>query len=88
MRVSLALACALLPLAGCAADPPLRTEGVSFAAGDAIAANTVMQMVDPWDANVRYTDIAVPANREPYQPRQQEQAPAESYTQAVGTTNQ
>ena len=32
-------------------------------AGDAIAANTVMQMVDPWQYGVQDTDLSVPADR-------------------------
>ena len=32
-------------------------------AGDAIAANTVMQMVDPWPYGAQDTDLKVPADR-------------------------
>lgn len=91
IRVSgLALVSATL-LSGCATQPPLRTESVSFAAGDAIAANTAMQVVDPWDENVRYTDIAVPADREQYLRRVQasgNQAAGGTNTQSGGMTSQ
>ena len=43
-------------------------------AGDAIAANTVMQMVDPWPYGAQDTDLKVPADRS----AQQEKAVAES----------
>lgn len=52
--------------AGCTTDEPLRYHGVSHGAGDAIAANTVMQMVDPWPAGVEQTDLKIPADHEQY----------------------
>lgn len=55
-------------LSGCQTVPPTRHEGLSFGAGEAIAANTAMQMVDPWPWGVHRTDLAVPADREQYAP--------------------
>lgn len=52
-----------LGLAGCMSDEVARTDGVTSTAGDSIAANTVMQMVDPWPAGVQDTDLRVPAAR-------------------------
>jgi hypothetical protein len=52
--------------AGCQSTAPLRYDGVTAGAGNAIAANTVMQMVDPWPAGVENTDLAVPADHDQY----------------------
>lgn len=52
-----------LSLASCTTDEFARTDGVTTTAGDSIAANTVMQMVDPWPMGVQDTDLRVPANR-------------------------
>ena len=49
-------------LAGCS-ETYQRVDGVTPGAGDAIAANTVMQMVDPWQYGVQDTDLSVPADR-------------------------
>jgi hypothetical protein len=59
----------LLAAGGCTTHNPLAVEAVSFGAGEAVAANTVMQIVDPWPPNRQYTDIAVPADRDQYRPR-------------------
>jgi hypothetical protein len=50
-------------LSGCMSDRLQRMDGVTPAAGDAIAANFVMQMVDPWQYGVQDTDLEVPADR-------------------------
>lgn len=52
-----------LGLAGCTSDDFLRTEGVTTSSGNAMAANSVMQMVDPWPYGVQDTDLRVPAVR-------------------------
>ncbi|RUW70038.1 MULTISPECIES: hypothetical protein [unclassified Mesorhizobium] len=59
----LMLALLLAGLCGCTSDDYVRTEGVSPAAGNAQAANTVMQMVDPWKYGVQNTRLLVPAQR-------------------------
>jgi hypothetical protein len=51
-------------LGGCAQDDYLRTDGLTTGAGDAIAANTAMQVVDPWQYGVQNTKLKVPAQRE------------------------
>ena len=48
---------------GCTSDDYLRTEGPTIGAGNAQAANTVMQMVDPWKYGVQNTRLLVPAQR-------------------------
>ena len=48
--------------AGCS-ETYQRIDGLTPGAGDAIAANTVMQMVDPWQYGVQDTDLSVPADR-------------------------
>jgi hypothetical protein len=50
-------------LAGCTSDQVMRIDGVTPEAGNAIAANTVLQMVDPWQPGVQGTDLLVPAER-------------------------
>ncbi|MFD1986652.1 hypothetical protein ACFSOZ_29915 [Mesorhizobium newzealandense] len=62
LRSSIALLLAGLA-AGCTSDDYVRTEGVSSAAGNAQAANTAMQMVDPWKYGVQKTKLLVPAQR-------------------------
>lgn len=52
-----------LALAGCTTDDTQRLDGMTLGAGDAIAANTVMQMVDPWQDGVQHTNLKVPAER-------------------------
>lgn len=55
---------ALAPvLAGCSTTETLHHEGVTSYAGDAIRANTVLQMVDPWQYGVQDTDLETPAER-------------------------
>lgn len=49
--------------AGCMSDEYRRADGLTDGAGDAVAANTVMQMVDPWQYGVQDTDLLVPAAR-------------------------
>lgn len=64
MRTRLIFICpAVLALAGCMGDGVGRQEGVTSGAGNAIAANTVMQIVDPWQPGVEDTDLKVPAER-------------------------
>ncbi len=49
--------------AGCMSDEYRRADGLTDGAGDAIAGNTVMQMVDPWQDGVQDTRLLVPAAR-------------------------
>jgi hypothetical protein len=56
-----------LSLAGCTSDEFARNEGVTGRAGDAIAADTVLQMVDPWPRGVENTYLRVPADHTQYQ---------------------
>ena len=66
MRVHLKLA-ALIGVAGlgtgCMSDEYRRADGLTDGAGDAMAANSVMQMVDPWQYGVQDTRLLVPAAR-------------------------
>jgi hypothetical protein len=57
-----ALAAACCAFGGCS-ETYQRVDGVTPGAGDAIAANTVMQMVDPWPYGAQDTDLNVPADR-------------------------
>ncbi len=58
-----ALFLSLTMLAGCTHENFQRNEGVTTHAGNAIAANTAMQMVDPWPEGVEDTDLKTPAER-------------------------
>ena len=79
-----ALAAACCASAGCS-DTYRRADGVTSGVGDAIAANTAMQMVDPWQYGVQDTDLKVPADRS----SQEQKAIAESADSghAPSTTN-
>lgn len=48
---------------GCMNEDYRRADGITTGAGDKLAGNTVMQMVDPWRYGVQDTDLLVPANR-------------------------
>ncbi|KUM24917.1 hypothetical protein AU467_28635 [Mesorhizobium loti] len=62
MRPALCIAVIFAGFAsGCTSDDYVRTEGVTPAAGNAQASNTVMQMVDPWRYGVQNTRLLVPA---------------------------
>jgi hypothetical protein len=64
MRHTLIAAAILsLALAGCAQDDYLRTEGLTMTAGDAVAKNAALQIIDPWPAGVEDTSLEVPADR-------------------------
>jgi hypothetical protein len=60
--ILIALAAGCCAVAGCS-ETYQRLDGVTPGAGDAIAANTVMQMVDPWPYGAQETDLSVPADR-------------------------
>ena len=68
-----ALAASCCTFAGCS-ETYRRVDGVTPGVGDAVAANTAMQMVDPWQYGVQDTDLSVPADRS----SQEEKALAES----------
>ncbi|MEX0956074.1 MAG: hypothetical protein WDZ83_12785 [Rhizobiaceae bacterium] len=72
---------AILLLAGCTTSETLHHEGVTSYAGDAIAANTVLQMVDPWQYGVQDTDLETPAER-PWRRDPGASAPGASASQA------
>ncbi|MGB8817907.1 MAG: hypothetical protein WCC66_08305 [Rhizobiaceae bacterium] len=52
-----------LAASGCAKDDTLRTEGLTLGAGDAMARNTALQIIDPWPAGVEDTDLDTPNDR-------------------------
>ena len=63
MRIAAPLSiCLAATLAGCVSGNG-RYDGVTTGAGNAIAANTAMQMVDPWQRGVEDTDLVTPAER-------------------------
>jgi hypothetical protein len=81
--ILLVLAAGSCAAAGCS-ETYQRLDGVTPGAGDAIASNTAMQMVDPWPYGAQDTDLNVPADRS----SQDEKAVAESSAneQAPSTT--
>lgn len=50
-------------LSACTTDDYTRVRGLTPSAGNASAANTVMQMVDPWQPGVQDPRLIVPAVR-------------------------
>ena len=48
---------------GCMSDEYRRADGLTDGAGDAVASNSVMQMVDPWQDGVQDTRLRVPVAR-------------------------
>jgi hypothetical protein len=53
----------MLVLSGCAKDDALRTEGLTLGAGDAVATNSALQIIDPWPAGVEDTELIIPSDR-------------------------
>jgi hypothetical protein len=49
--------------AGCTTEDYTRADGLTSSAGNTMYANTVMQMVDPWQPRVQHTKLRVPADR-------------------------
>jgi purine nucleoside permease len=68
---------------GCTSDDYTRSEGVTTGPGNAQAANTVMQMVDPWKYGVQNTRLLVPAKRGDAGPVTPDQAAASKASQAT-----
>jgi hypothetical protein len=68
-RLIALITAAITPLAasGCATDDEafLRMDGVTPWVGDSQAADTVMQLVDPWQPGVENTRLRVPAQMGP-----------------------
>jgi len=84
--VALALAAFCAGAGGCS-ETYQRMDGVTPGAGDAMAANTVMQMVDPWQYGVQDTDLKVPADRgDAEQAAEGDDAAAGSTTSGGGST--
>lgn len=52
-----------MAVSGCMSEDVLHYDGVTTGAGDAIAANSAMQMVDPWPAGVDDTRLRPPLVR-------------------------
>lgn len=63
-RTKLAALIALAGLgSGCMSEEYRRADGLTDGAGNALASNSVMQMVDPWQNGVQNTRLLVPAMR-------------------------
>ncbi len=71
---------------GCTSDDYLRMDGLTPGAGNAMAANSAMQMVDPWPNGVQNTKLRVPAVRGA-QPGAAAGASTESDSQGGAATN-
>ena len=88
MRVEPCIALLLACLAsGCTSDDYVRSEGTTTAAGNAQAANTAMQMVDPWKYGVQNTRLLVPAQRSDAAVNAADQAAAAKAVQPTATTD-
>lgn len=68
-RRHIAVILAITVISGCQSQEPIYSETISPSAGDAIAANTAMQMVNPWPPRVKETNLATPADLEQYKRR-------------------
>lgn len=88
MRVEACIALLLAGLAGgCTSDDYVRSEGPTTGAGNAQAANTAMQMVDPWKYGVQNTRLLVPAQRSDAAVNAADQAAAANAVQPTATTD-
>lgn len=84
-RTSLVLT-VLAAASGCASDDFQRIDGVTPGAGNAIAANTAMQMVDPWQPGVDETRLRVPADRSAFASETAESATSPGAATGIATT--
>ena len=88
MRVEPCIALLLAGLAsGCTSDDYVRSEGTTTGAGNAQAANTAMQMVDPWKYGVQNTRLLVPAQRSEAAVNAADQAASAKAVQPTSTTD-
>ncbi|MFZ2101500.1 MAG: hypothetical protein WAU86_13140 [Oricola sp.] len=62
-RIAMTLALGAPLLAGCQTAEDKDIEGVTLAAGNAVAYNSALQIIDPWPAGVQDTNIKVPSDR-------------------------
>ena len=64
IQANLAVLVGLAGLAsGCMAVATRRADGLTNGAGNTMASNSVMQLVDPWQDGVQDTHLLVPASR-------------------------
>lgn len=63
MRLTIVAVCAAPLAVGACNQTYNETEGLTFQAGNAVAHNTALQLVDPWPAGVQDTNLVVPADR-------------------------
>lgn len=73
--------------AGCATEETTRMDGLTLGAGNAMAANTVMQMVDPWPRGVENTNLIVPADPGRYKSAEASAVAAKPGGSSVGGDN-
>lgn len=69
--------------AGCLSEETRRMDGLTLNAGNAMASNTVMQMVDPWPRGVENTDLIVPADSGQYRSEEAAAVSAERVDSSV-----
>ena len=88
MRILLKIATILSTTlaSGCTSDDYMRIDGLTPGAGNAMAANTAMQMVDPWQNGVQNTKLLVPAARG-IQPGAADEAAADKESQGATSSN-
>jgi hypothetical protein len=72
---------------GCATEETARMDGLTVGAGNAMAANSVMQMVDPWPRGVENTDLIVPADSDQYRSAEASAVAGERVDSSVGGDN-
>jgi hypothetical protein len=87
-KLSTAFPLAFLALsAGCATEETTRMDGLTVGAGNALASNSVMQMVDPWPRGVENTDLVVPADLDRYRSAEASAVAAERVDSSIGGDN-
>jgi hypothetical protein len=69
---------------GCTTEDTARMNGLTVGAGNAVAANTVMQMVDPWPRGVEDTNLIVPADLDQYRSDEAAAVAAERVDSSIG----
>ncbi|MCP4072190.1 MAG: hypothetical protein GY742_10695 [Hyphomicrobiales bacterium] len=75
---------AILPLTACQYEELNRSEFMSASAGNAIAHNSALQIIDPWPRMAGNNDLRVPVGKYGGEPKTDEGPPSPIIIQASG----
>ncbi len=78
------LASTALALSACQYEELNRSEFMSDAAGDAVAHNSALQIIDPWPLNSGNNNLRVPAVKYGGEPTSEDSSPSPLVIQAAG----